>query len=296
MGIETPDTDLLIMTQKQQNATKPIVDRVQKMYRYGFNVIGSFIIGFDNEKKHLDEAMIKLIEDTGINMAFVGLLVALPNTQLSRRLAKERRLLSLNGQFITDAMDIVDTRARVADSIDVFDNSVAGLNFVTTRHRWEIYAEYSNIIRRMYDVDSYFDRAVRLAKALKIHTRHRPGWFEIKRRIMGLINISKRLLKMPHIRWRFLRTFAMSLRHGIAVTEEVCRVIGMYIHFEKQSAFMLRNNEEQMTLQKDIPPEFLSLESLNKRREDSPGWIPQAAYPYIYGGKALRGHQAEQQI
>ena len=36
--------------------------------------------------------MIDCIEDTGIPAAMVGLLFALPNTQLTRRLAKEGRL------------------------------------------------------------------------------------------------------------------------------------------------------------------------------------------------------------
>jgi len=53
---------------------------------------GGFIVGFDSEKGSIAEPMIDLIEEAAIPIAMVGLLYALPNTQLTRRLAREGRL------------------------------------------------------------------------------------------------------------------------------------------------------------------------------------------------------------
>ena len=45
-------------------------------------VTAGFIVGFDNEKAAIAEPMIDLIEEAAIPVAMVGLLYALPNTQL----------------------------------------------------------------------------------------------------------------------------------------------------------------------------------------------------------------------
>ena len=59
-------------------------------------VNAGFIIGFDNETNQTAENMIQCIQNSGICMAMVGKLYALPKTQLTRRLKREGRLLSVN--------------------------------------------------------------------------------------------------------------------------------------------------------------------------------------------------------
>ena len=55
-------------------------------------VTAGFIVGFDSEKGSIADGMIELIEDAAIPVCMIGLLYALPNTQLTRRLEKEGRL------------------------------------------------------------------------------------------------------------------------------------------------------------------------------------------------------------
>src|SRR5438045_5490622 len=55
-------------------------------------VTAGFILGFDSEKGSIADAMIECIDATAIPVCMVGLLYALPNTQLTRRLAREERL------------------------------------------------------------------------------------------------------------------------------------------------------------------------------------------------------------
>jgi hypothetical protein len=96
---------------------------VHKVYAAGMIVIAGFIVGFDTEKSGsgVAEAMIDCIEATSIPICMVGLLTALPNTQLTRRLQREGRLLAIN----------------VAGG----DQCTSGLNFVTLRPRREILAD-----------------------------------------------------------------------------------------------------------------------------------------------------------
>src|SRR5262249_37018516 len=95
IGIESPDTETLISTQKKQNTRRSLADSVQKIYGAGMLVLAGFIVGFDTEKGSMADAMIDCIEATSIPVCMVGLLTALPNTQLGRRLEKENRLLPM---------------------------------------------------------------------------------------------------------------------------------------------------------------------------------------------------------
>jgi hypothetical protein len=55
-------------------------------------VTAGFIVGFDTEKGSIGPAMIDFVEEASIAVCMVGLLYALPGTQLTRRLAKPASL------------------------------------------------------------------------------------------------------------------------------------------------------------------------------------------------------------
>jgi hypothetical protein len=56
-------------------------------------VMGGFIIGFDNDQKDIFQKQIDIIQNTGMTQAMVSMLNAIPNTKLWHRLKKEGRLL-----------------------------------------------------------------------------------------------------------------------------------------------------------------------------------------------------------
>jgi hypothetical protein len=77
---------------KKQNTGRSIAQSIHRIYASGLFVTAGFIIGFDSETESAAEAMIELIEEAAIPVCMVGLLYALPHTQLERRLEKEGRL------------------------------------------------------------------------------------------------------------------------------------------------------------------------------------------------------------
>lgn len=83
----------------------------------------------------------------------VGLLFALPGTQLTRRLAKEGRL--------HESFDRVQE-----DVFEGGDQCSSGLNFDTQRPRLDILRDYRGIIAEIYSPEAYFDRVERVALAL----------------------------------------------------------------------------------------------------------------------------------
>ena len=98
---------------------------MHKLYDAGIVVIAGFIVGFDSEQASVAPQMIGCIEAMSVPVCMVGLLTALPNTQLTRRLEGEKRLLPL--------------------AFDHGDHCTTGLNFVTSRPRCDILNDYRAI-------------------------------------------------------------------------------------------------------------------------------------------------------
>src|SRR5262249_15792342 len=111
-----------------------------KIYAAGLYVTAGFIIGFDSEQGSVADAIIELIEEAAIPVCMVGLLYALPNTQLTRRLANEGRLHA----------DLLLDHPAVG-----MDQCTQGLNFDTLRPRREILSDYKHVLEKIYDPVAY---------------------------------------------------------------------------------------------------------------------------------------------
>lgn len=263
MGIETPDPELLMATQKSQNAIHSMQFRVQNVYDHGMSIAAGFIVGFDNEKRGMDQAMIQCIESLGIIMSMVGLLVALPNTQLTRRLLKEGRLLRPDGGIHGE--DKKGYQASVRDiPFDIDDQTTGGLNYVTTRDRIEILNEYSKIVQSIYSAESYFNRVLQTTKNLKISRRkHKPSTArEITRSIRGLFSVMISLSRNKATRKLFWSHFFKYLLMGPDKFEFAMNMLAGFIHFEHQTKYLVEQieNRKVMSLQMNIPRDISYLE------------------------------------
>jgi radical SAM superfamily enzyme YgiQ (UPF0313 family) len=93
IGIETPNEKSLSECGKLHNKGLDLIECIRKIQRFGIQVQGGFILGFDSDPLSIFERQIKLIQQSGIVTAMVGLLNALKGTRLYRRLKKEKRLI-----------------------------------------------------------------------------------------------------------------------------------------------------------------------------------------------------------
>ncbi len=92
IGIESPDEASLKETGKTQNTRRDMLASVRKIYSYGIDVLGGFIVGFDNDTTETFDKQYRFIVDSGIVTAMVGLLMAVERTPLYDRLLGEGRL------------------------------------------------------------------------------------------------------------------------------------------------------------------------------------------------------------
>jgi len=92
IGIETPDDISLSECGKSQNRNRDLVSSVKKLQRFGLQVMGGFIVGFDTDDQHTFDRQIEFIQNSGIVTAMVGLLQAPIGTGLYQRMLREGRL------------------------------------------------------------------------------------------------------------------------------------------------------------------------------------------------------------
>ncbi len=95
IGIESTDPASLKETLKTQNLREDILTSIRRIYSYGIDVLGGFIIGFDNDTMATFEHQYRFITDAGIQSAMIGLLTAMPRTPLYTRLKREGRINEL---------------------------------------------------------------------------------------------------------------------------------------------------------------------------------------------------------
>ncbi|HEV2234924.1 MAG TPA: DUF4070 domain-containing protein [Terriglobia bacterium] len=137
LGIETPVAESLKETTKFQNLRHDLLESVKLIQARGIEVMAGFIVGFDNDPHDVFDRQIQFIRDAAIPLSMVGLLSALPNTQLWRRLKSEGRLLK--------------------ESLG--SNTLLDLNFIPKMDAQELLAGYQRILKTIYNPAEYFERA-----------------------------------------------------------------------------------------------------------------------------------------
>ena len=232
IGIETSDTRTLLSVQKKQNAGRDIAESIRKIYRAGIFVNAGFIIGFDAETESVAEAMILCIEESAIPICMVGLLYALPNTQLSRRLNHEGRL-----HADSDRLDTEDA-----------DQCTSGLNFDTMRPRADIFGDYRAVLGSLYDPASYFGRVSRMARVLdpvpaKLANVLPDLWRDVRAflRISWRMGVRDRPVSGPY--WRAL---ADCISNNPGALRTVVSFAALYLHLRPFSGFMDARLKEQI--------------------------------------------------
>jgi radical SAM superfamily enzyme YgiQ (UPF0313 family) len=136
VGIETPAEESLEECRKLQNRGRDLVATVRTLQRYGLEVMGGFIVGFDHDRQDIFRRQFEFIQQSGVVTAMVGLLTALPQTRLYQRLIQEGRML----------MEPTG------------NNTEASLNFRTVLNREFLLNGYRDLMRKLYEPRAYYQR------------------------------------------------------------------------------------------------------------------------------------------
>lgn len=211
LGIETPDPATLAKTQKKQNTCVDLETAVQDLTEAGLEVLAGFIVGFDDDGPEAFEVQRAFIQKSAIPLAMVGVLTALPDTQLWRRLEREGRL-------------------RHSSDGDQFGRP----NFEPVMDEAVLLEGYENLMRALYTPEAYYERVQKFVD----HAPKTPGsrkitWRDVKTGVRTAIQVgikgsarrqfwrvgARAALRTPHT-FAWFVAHAVQGEHMIRYTEE----------------------------------------------------------------------------
>lgn len=213
VGIESPQEASLAECGKVQNKSRDMVAAVRKLHRSGMEVMGGFIVGFDNDPRDIFLRQMRFIQQSGVVTAMVGLLTALPNTRLFKRLAGEGRILSHS----------------TGNNVDV------ELNFIPKLDREALLSGYRALVKRLYAPREYYRRVLTFLRDYRPSgprlpvQRHEIAAFLRSLWVLGIASRGRREY------WKFLARTA--LMHRAAFAEAMSLAI-MGHHFRRVASAM----------------------------------------------------------
>lgn len=217
LGIETPDEGSLAATNKHQNTRRDLLESIALIQGYGMEVMGGFILGFDTDREDIFERLVEFIQKSGIPIAMVGLLQAMPGTQLFRRLAGEGRILHAGGG----------------------NNTGCELNFLPRMNPERLMEGYRSVLRQIYASDSYYQRVRQYLQ--RCRPRYRANLSPGNVRALVLSMIRQGILAKGRLSyWRFFLVAATRYRRsfGAAMTMAV-----MGYHFQMVTERLLESSD-----------------------------------------------------
>jgi hypothetical protein len=233
VGIESPDTETLIAMKKKQNTRRSIPESVHRIYEHGIFVTAGFIVGFDSERGSVAEPMLELIEDAAIPMAVIGLLFALANTQLTRRLAREGRLFA-NSEILPKGSG---------------DQMAGGMNFQTKRPRRDVLRDFRRVLHDAYTPEAYCRRIDRMVSMLDCTGRRRELPKGDRRAEIGTFNVVQEILRrMPEHKELFWRTFTKAMNSNPGALRAVVTLMGFYLHVGPYTRYAVAEIDKQIAL------------------------------------------------
>ena len=210
LGIETPVEESLKEAQKGQNTRRDLLESVKKIQSYGMEVMAGFIVGFDNDPEDIFERQVKFINESGIPLAMVGLLNALPDTQLWRRLEKEERLLKMSDGNNTDCT----------------------VNFVPKMNIDVLVEGYKKILRNIYSPKEYYHRALECLSRFH-QNRIEPRTSSMFADLRSFSRLVMTLGVRDSARWHFWQYFYRLLRYHPHDFAHGLTLAAMGYHFRK---------------------------------------------------------------
>jgi len=209
LGLETPNLGSLKECDKLQNVSIDPAAAVRLIHQKGMQVMGGFIVGFDNDTDTVFEAQTKFIQKIGVVAAMVGLLNAAPQTRLWHRLKAEGRLLGETSGENTDGT----------------------LNFSPRMGREKLINGYKSILTKIYSPKDYYKRINTFIKNYNPTVRggiHREDIGALFKSIWSIGILSRSRLRY----WWLLMKTSLTKRKALPAAIE-CAI---YLHhFEKVS-------------------------------------------------------------
>lgn len=118
VGFESLSDDSLGATHKQTPATADYARRVRMFHDNGIQVNGSFVFGFDGDRRDVFARTVQWIEENRLECATFHILTPYPGTPLFRQLEEEGRLLHKNWDLYDTAHVVFRPRHMTPEELE----------------------------------------------------------------------------------------------------------------------------------------------------------------------------------
>jgi radical SAM superfamily enzyme YgiQ (UPF0313 family) len=186
IGIESPDEHSLEECRKTHNQNRDLLADVKRIHRSGLQVMGGFIVGFDNDTPSIFERQIDFIQKSSIVSAMVGMLQAPPGTRLFDRLLREKRV----------------RREFSGDNVD------GGTNIIPLMGLDQLADGYRAVMKQIYSPGKYYKRVRNVIREIKMPTVLVPTDFQ---RCMAFFRANLKLGVLGKERFQYWRLLMWTL-------------------------------------------------------------------------------------
>jgi radical SAM superfamily enzyme YgiQ (UPF0313 family) len=208
IGIETPNIESLIESNKPQNYRTDIVEDVKKIQSYGIPIRAGMIVGFDHDDTSIFRSQFEFLQEAAIAIPFINTLKAPAGTKLWVRLHREGRVVEFHDQATTTG-----------------DRQTAGSEFLTNilpkrMTRIELLAGYRDLMRQVRDWDNFETRVKLLVSRVRRPPADRVSWQGILLALYVVLFHFDR-----HARRATVRLALYTLRHSPSMLNRVLRLV-----------------------------------------------------------------------
>lgn len=215
IGIESPNRESLIETNKPQNYQTDMVAAIRKIQSYGIIIQSGMIVGFDHDDIAVFDEHFEFLQQTGLAVPMINLLKAPKGTRLWARLHKEGRVINLPDY----------TRTTNVESLtNVIPKQMTLV---------ELLSGYLRLVERVRDWRNFEARA----QVMISHVRRRPG-IAARSSLKEILLFPRLLLRMnPEGRWTTLRLLVYALKRAPFMLESVMGTVAFqYLEAQRVSS------------------------------------------------------------
>ena len=272
IGIETPNIESLIETNKPQNYKTDIVADLKKIQSYGLIIQGGMIVGFDHDDTTIFESQFEFLQDVGIVNPIINILKAPEGTKLWIRLHKEGRVVQP-----------LDPKSTPSWSDGGNDLSVLTNILPKQMTRVELMLGYGDLVKRLRDWRNFEARVKRMISLIRRRPKVELPFGSLKLLLRFMLRFLKFVLFSMNReeRWVSLRLLFYTLRRAPFMIGLVMVVISRQYAEAAQVPFLLETIDEQIRLE--------TAKGMKLQREQTVFFVPdgfkkpyKAIFPELY--------------
>jgi radical SAM superfamily enzyme YgiQ (UPF0313 family) len=221
LGIESPRKTSLAETHKTQNEKLDLVEAVKKIQSHNLFIMAGMIVGFDADDASIFEEQYQFLQEAGIPLAMLSVLLAVPGTPLWDRLKRDGRLLD---------------NSNVRGDVSQYVGTAGGTNFRPLQMTAEeLKTGQGELYSRLYAPDAFGERL--RANLSRFHNfTYRPDPIKASD-LMILVRLIHRYWSGGRTTWRFFcKTVWEAVRRSPRMLPQVIVQLGMYQHFRRVHA------------------------------------------------------------